>query len=66
MGGDERKIGRTEIVCISAAGQPDGSLHGRPYILIRDPAAAPNIQYISRTTHRTLEGVTMAAYLLAA
>lgn len=42
---NQRQRERTvsEIVCISAAGQPDGSLHREPYILIRSPAAAQNL-----------------------
>lgn len=47
----------SEIICIPAAGQPDGS-HRGPYILIRNTAAAPIIYQQNHTqTHKMLEGV---------
>lgn len=58
----------SEILCIPAARQPDGSVHRGPYILIRNTAAAQTIHWHVHTqTHKMLAGVRaqMAAGLLA-
>lgn len=48
----------SEIICIPAAEQPAGSLHRRPYILIRNTAVALIIHPQKDTqTHKMLEGV---------
>lgn len=51
---DRRRTERPvrEIRCISAAGQLDGCLQRGQYILIRNTASAPNIHYISASTHK--------------
>ena len=63
----ERERAVSEMVCISAAGQLDGSPHREPYILIRDPAAASNGHQQNHTQSHTKcwGGVTCAARLLA-
>lgn len=48
----------SEILCIPAAQQPDGSVHRGPYILIRNTAAAQTIYWhIHTQTHKMLAGV---------